>query len=115
MKVSIDFLPEFARNLKRYGKKYKSLAADYASFLESLQSNPFQGDDLGNGVRKVRMAVSSKGKGKSGGMRVVTYCINVITDEEISITLLTIYDKSEIQNISDAYLKWLVNELNKRK
>lgn len=111
MIVSICFLPEFARNLKRFAKKYKSMAADYSLFLESLKTNPFQGDDLGNGVRKVRMAVSSKGKGKSGGMRVITYSLNVIEDEKINITLLTIYDKSEIQNVSDDYLKWLIAEV----
>ena len=111
MIVNIGFLPEFSRNLKRFAKKYKSLVEDYMLFLISLQNNPFQGDELGNGVRKVRMAVTSKGKGKSGGMRVITYSLNVIDDEKIDVTLLTIYDKSEISNVSDAYIKWLISQV----
>ena len=111
MIVNIGFLPEFSRNLKRFAKKYKSLVDDYMHFLVSLQNNPFQGDELGNGVRKVRMAVTSKGKGKSGGMRVITYSLNVIDDEKIDVTLLTIYDKSEISNVSDAYIKWLISQV----
>ena len=111
MIVNIGFLPEFSRNLKRFAKKYKSLVEDYMLFLVSLQNNPFQGDELGNGVRKVRMAVTSKGKGKSGGMRVITYSLNVIDDEKIDVTLLTIYDKSEISNVSDAYVKWLISQV----
>ena len=111
MIVNIGFLPEFSRNLKRFAKKYKSLVEDYMLFLVSLQNNPFQGDELGNGVRKVRMAVTSKGKGKSGGMRVITYSLNVIDDEKIDVTLLTIYDKSEISNVSDAYIKWLISQV----
>ena len=37
------------------------------NFLHSLQSNPLQGVDLGKGLRKIRMSIASKGKGKSGG------------------------------------------------
>lgn len=74
--------------------------------------NPFQGDDLGNGVRKVRMSISSKGKGKSGGARVITFNVIQHEDETIEITLLTIYDKSEISNVTDKYIKWLVSLIN---
>lgn len=73
MTVNITTHPEFVRQMKRYAKKYRSLAVEYASFLKSIQDNPFQGDDLGKGIRKVRLAVASKGKGKSGGMRVITF------------------------------------------
>ena len=62
MIVNIGFLPEFSRNLKRFAKKYKLLVEDYMLFFVSLQNNPFQSDELGNGVRKFRMAVTSKGK-----------------------------------------------------
>ena len=57
-----------------------SFKTDYAEFLESLKKNPHQGDDLGNGVRKVRMPIASKGKGKSGGARAIT--LNILVDEE---------------------------------
>ena len=73
--------------------------------------NPFQGDDLGGGVRKIRMAIASKGKGKSGGARVLT--LNVLVSEENEVTLLTIYDKNEIDNVSDEYIRWLISEVRK--
>ncbi len=72
MKVSFILSDEFIRQFKRLTKKYSSLLKDYDIFKEELRKNPFQGNDLGNGVRKVRMSITSKGKGKSGGARVIT-------------------------------------------
>lgn len=69
-----------------------------------------QGADLGNGMRKVRMAIAQKGKGKSGGARVIAYHVTV-GDDVFGITLLTIYDKSELANVSDSYLKSLLADL----
>ena len=69
--------------------------------------NPFEGVDLGMGVRKVRMSIKSKGKGKSGGARVITYSLTA-DDEDINLTLLTIYDKSERSTISDKEIKDLL-------
>ena len=76
MKVKIDFLPEFMRLAKPLWKKYASFEQDYMQLLDELRSNPFVGTPLGEGVRKVRMTITSKGKGKSGGARVLTYCVN---------------------------------------
>ena len=73
--------------------------------------NPSQGSDLGGGVRKIRMSIRSKSKGKSGGARVLT--LNVLVREDIDVTLLTIYDKDEISNVSDDYIKWLVSTATK--
>jgi mRNA-degrading endonuclease RelE of RelBE toxin-antitoxin system len=61
MTVNITTHPEFDRQMKRYAKKYRSLASDFADFLKSIRENPFQGTDLGGGIRKVRLAVASKG------------------------------------------------------
>lgn len=94
---------EFDRETKRLAKKYPSLAADIRNLRAELNKNPFQGSPLGENTYKVRMAISSKGKGKSGGARVIT-CVKIIDD---IIHLLTIYDKSDIENISDAYLEEL--------
>lgn len=68
MEVTIKVSVEFERQAKRFAKKYKTFVDDFASFLVSMKDNPFQGVDLGGGKRKVRMAVASKGKGKSGGL-----------------------------------------------
>ena len=60
------------------------------------------------------MTIASKGKGKSGGARVITYNIQQRGEDEVLITLMTIYDKSEIDNVSDAYLRSLVQQIEKR-
>lgn len=61
-------------------------------------------------MHKVRMAIMSKGKGKSGGARVITYVVEEV-DDDIVINLLTIYDKSEISSVSEQYLKSLIQQL----
>ena len=61
------------------------------------------------------MAIVSKGKGKSGGARVITYNVQQTASEEVLITLMTIYDKSDIENVSDAYLKSLVQQIETNK
>ena len=64
---------EFTVALKKLAKRHKSLADDYARFLEDLKQNPFQGVEIAPNIRKVRLAIYSKGRGKSGGARVITY------------------------------------------
>ena len=61
------------------------------------------------------MAIASKGKGKSGGARVITYNVQQQSDDEVNITLMTIYDKSDIENVSDAYLRSLVQQIESPK
>lgn len=75
-----------------------------------LKKNPYLGTDLGGGARKVRMSIKSKGRGKSGGARVITYLLS-IEEEYIEVTLLTIYDKSDRENISDKEIKALIQSL----
>ena len=108
MTVRIFTLDEFERQARRMSKKYKSLKSDIVSLVEQLQKNPFRGQDLGGGVRKIHMAINSKGKGKSGGARVLT--LNILVSGNADVTLLTIYDKSEMENVSDQYIESLVRE-----
>lgn len=82
---------------------------DFASLLESLRREPQQGVDLGRGLHKVRMAISSKGKGKSGGARVITLTV-LISETDTNIVLLTIYDKSECENLTDKELTDIVKK-----
>ena len=112
MRVTISTTDEFNRQARRLAKKYKSLKNDLRSFQQELLDTPLQGDDLGGGVRKIRMAIASKGKGKSGRARVLTLNI-LVSDDADDVTLLTIYDKNEIDNVSDDYIKWLVGEAKK--
>lgn len=110
MNVSIEIGPEFKRQFKRLAKKYHSLIDDFESWKNEILENPLVGDDLGSGVRKVRMSIESKGKGKSGGARILTF--NILIDvENMEITLLTIYDKNEISNVNDEYIKFLIENL----
>ena len=110
MEVTITIGPEFKREFKRLSKKYHSLLDDLELWKKDIINNPFLGDDLGSGFRKVRMAIASKGKGKSGGARILT--LNLLLDtESMEITLLTIYDKGEISDVKDDFIKYLISNL----
>ncbi len=108
MNVEILTEKEFERQLKRLSKKYRSIIDDYETLLAELDADPYIGKDLGKGLRKVRMAIGSKGKGKSGGARVITYKLHE-ENETVVLDLLTIYDKGEISNIKDEYLRYLLD------
>ena len=101
---------EFRKEIKHLAKKYRSIPEDLIELRTRLMDNPFEGVDLGMGVRKVRMSIKSKGKGKSGGARVITYSLTA-DDEDINLTLLTIYDKSERSTISDKEIKDLLKSI----
>ena len=92
-------LPEFERNLKKLNKKYVSLKQEFSHFVELTESLGPQGDDLGNGLFKARMAVKSKGKGKSGGLRVISYHEIILTKQDDTVYLVAIYDKSVLSTV----------------
>ena len=108
MNVIITVEEEFKRQAKKLAKKYHSISDDLLELQERLKANPLQGVSLGSGVRKVRMPIASKGKGKSGSARVLT--LVVLVSDDTDVTLLTIYDKSETENVTDEYIKWLVEQ-----
>ena len=99
MNYRIILSNSFLKEAKRLAKKYRSFKEDLEILQNELQQNPYSGIDLGNGLRKVRMAIKSKGRGKSHGARVITYLL-LVSEEESEINLLTIYDKAERENIS---------------
>lgn len=104
MSYKVFTIQPFDKELKRLAKKYVSLKKEYAALIESLEQNPQQGTPLGNNCYKIRISIASKGKGKSGGARVITY----IQISRSSVYLLSIYDKSEKENIADEELKSLL-------
>ncbi|MEK6477662.1 hypothetical protein WJR50_09010 [Catalinimonas sp. 4WD22] len=65
--------PRFKRQAKKLLKKYSSLSTELQAFERDLIMNPTQGQSLGQNAYKVRVAVKSKGKGKSGAHRVGGY------------------------------------------
>jgi mRNA-degrading endonuclease RelE of RelBE toxin-antitoxin system len=104
---STELSDNFKKEAKKLIKKYPSIALEIADLLQNLESNPTQGEPLGRDCYKIRMAISSKNKGKSGGSRVIT-CVKVLNE---TVFLLSIYDKSEKENIEDSKLKSLL-EIN---
>lgn len=104
MNYKIKSIPKFEKELKHLAKKYPSLKNEYLELLISLKEKPDQGTSLGSNCYKIRLSIASKGKGKSGGARVIT-CVKII---ETVVYLLTIFDKSEQENIPDKDLKELL-------
>ncbi|WP_426326412.1 type II toxin-antitoxin system RelE/ParE family toxin [Pedobacter sp. R-06] len=100
----------FIKKAKVYKKKYLSLVEDLYELEEKLLENPQQGTDLGAGLYKIRLAVKSKGKGKSGGFRIITYLVSTTPDGTI-INMLTLYDKSEESSIDKKELQKIIKAL----
>src|SRR5882724_11300425 len=104
MNYNVLSIPPFDKQLKRLSKKYPSLKNEFRQLLNNLEQNPEQGASLGNNCYKIRMAIGSKGKGKSGGARVIT-CVQIIA---ASVYLLSIYDKSEQADLNNKELSSLL-------
>jgi mRNA-degrading endonuclease RelE of RelBE toxin-antitoxin system len=100
MNFKLSFTPLFERELKSLSKKHLSLKSDLLKLTNSLIMDPQQGKPLGNNCYKIRMAISSKNKGKSGGARIITY-VKIV---EETIYLISIYDKSDTDTIADGEL-----------
>ena len=112
MNVEIIITDIFKREAKRLIKKYHSLKSELTSFEESLTNNPYQGILIAENVYKIRVAVKSKGKGKSSGLRVITYLHLVKREDEgLSAFLLSIYDKSDIENLSEHQIEKMVSSI----
>ncbi len=107
MSYKVDSIPLFDTQAKRLAKKYPSLKNDLAILIKKLAVDPEQGTSLGNGFFKIRIAIASKGKGKSGGARIITYVKIIAT----TVFLSSIYDKSEKASISDKELKQIFKAL----
>jgi hypothetical protein len=109
--MGIKFLvtPKFDKSYKALKKKYTSLKSDVEQFKKDFSENPKSGDDLGRGYRKVRIAIQSKNKGKSGGARIIIYelCLKTI---ENTIVLVDIYDKSERETIQEKEYKTILQD-----
>ena len=83
----------FEKEVKQLAKRYPSLKSDIKALRDEILANPTAGTDLGGGLRKIRMRIASKGKGKSGGARVITFTV-VVAVEGKEINMRYIYDKA---------------------
>ena len=108
--ITVSVSDDFAKEAKRLAKKYPSFKQDYKEFLESIKNNPLQGDEITKNIRKIRMAIKAKGKGKSGGARVITF--NILTDiENGHVVFLLLYDKKDASTVKVNVVKQLVRDM----
>jgi len=107
MNYNIIPTEKFLKEAKRLKRKYGSLRDELLEVSNNLREHPTLGTPLGNNTYKIRIAIKSKGKGKSGGARIITY---TITENE-EVYLLTIYDKSEFSNIEDGLLTKIIEAI----
>jgi len=105
MNYKVSTIAPFDKQFKRLAKKYPSLKNELITLIKELNTEPNKGTALGNDCYKIRLAIASKGKGKSGGARIITYL--AVTESEVF--LLSIYDKSEQADISDRDLLRLLD------
>lgn len=115
MKVTVRITKTFKTAVKPLLKKYPSLPKDLQSLEKILIENPKTGTPLGFDSYKIRLKINSKGRGKSGGARVISLVESTVIalehktkDAQTIVSLITIYDKSEVPNISDKELKDLI-------
>ena len=104
MSYKIELTPNFKKEAKKLIKRYVSLRTEIADLGKELAENPKIGTHLGNDVYKIRIAIASKNKGKSGGARIISF-VKIIDD---TVFLLSIYSKSETDTISDKEIEELL-------
>ena len=107
MSYSIIATNQFERELKRLVKKFPTLKNEFLQLIRNIINNPLEGIALGNNCHKIRLAIGSKGKGKSGGARVITY----LYIETETVYLLTIYDKGEKADLKPSELADMIESL----
>jgi hypothetical protein len=108
MSFEVKTINVFEKQAKRLIKKYKSLKDELLQLVNELKENPDQGKAIGKNCFKIRISIASKGKGKSGGARLIT---NIVINDS-TVYLLSIYDKSEKENITDKELDELLSDIS---
>ena len=97
MSFNVKTISVFERQAKRLIKKFPSLKKEIQELIKELKEKPGKGTPIGHDCYKIRLAIASKGKGKSGGARIITHLVF----KNDTVYLLTIYDKSKIENLTD--------------
>jgi mRNA-degrading endonuclease RelE of RelBE toxin-antitoxin system len=107
MSYKVKTLDIFENQAKRLIKKYVSLKSELFQLVSQLKEEPKHGTAIGKNCYKIRISISSKGKGKSGGARIIT---NIVIKDE-TVYLLSIYDKSDKENLTDKELDELLKNI----
>lgn len=107
MNYNVFALAEFKKNTKKLSKRYKKIKLDILELVTQLEADPYLGTHLFHNCYKIRIPNSSVPIGKSGGFRVITYFV----DETSDVYLLTIYSKSDQENIPDSKIIDLIKSI----
>lgn len=110
MSFEVLTTPHFEKAAKALAKRHRSLKSDLGNLIKLLAADPLQGVELTPGIRKIRMAISSKQRGKSGGARVITY--NILASETAGkVYLIDIYDKSDYSTVDVGVLRAIIDSI----
>jgi hypothetical protein len=107
-RVSIVPTENFKKEAKILSKKYFSFEDDIETVINEISKNPHYGISLGHNCYKIRFAIKSKNSGKSGGARLITL-IKIINN---TVYLLSVYDKSHKDSVSDSELAEIIKEIH---
>ncbi len=100
----------FDLEAKRLAKRHRSFIEDLQDFQEELLKNPYQGTELSPGIRKIRLSIDSKGRGKSGGARVITFTY-LVDEKDGVVILLLLYDKADASSIKMNVVRKIIKDL----
>lgn len=97
----------FLSEAKKLLKKYPNIKADFLDLAKKLQKDPIIGNNfIGDDCYKVRMIITDKCRGQSGGARVI---INVqVVEKEVFV--LSAYDKADQETIKESVLEKLLKK-----
>ena len=110
MSFEIQTTSYFDTEAKRLAKRHRSFIDDLQEFQKNLLDNPHQGTELSPGIRKIRFTIDSKGRGKSGGARVITF--TYLVDEQNGVViLLLLYDKADASSIKMNVVRQIIKDL----
>jgi len=107
MSYKVETITNFRKEAKKLIQKYPSLTTEIENIGIQLAENPKLGVSIGKNCFKIRLSIASKGKGKSGGARIITY----VFVSNATVYLLSIYDKSEKSNISNSELTDILKQI----
>ena len=110
MNFEIQTSSYFDAEAKRLAKRHRSFIDDLQDFRDSILKNPYQGTELSPGIRKVRLTIGSKGRGQSGGARVITFTY-LVNEKDGVVILLLLYDKADASSIKMNVVRQIIKDL----
>jgi len=110
MTFEIQTTSYFDAEAKRLAKRHRSFVDDLSDFRDSILNNPYQGTEISPGIRKIRMTITSKGRGQSGGARVITFTY-MVNERDGVVILLLLYDKSDTSNIKMNVVRKIIKDI----